>query len=280
MLIAVCSDKGSPGVTTVALALAAGWPDPAHVVEADVYGGDLAVRLRTRWGAPLPPTPTLLTLAAAARSSSDPDLVGRYAVAFTPRLRVLPAHLVAEQATGITQSWQPLAKALAASSTDVVVDLGRVHSGSPAIPVAAAADALVVVARASPESLIHLRERVTRLIPLLGEKAIDPPKVWALLVSRPRHGAGNVADLDDILSVSAAGPYVVGTGFVAHDPAAVQRLEAGEDPAGRLGRTTLLRSARSVAARIHDTATASAAPAAVSAADTTAALWASVSGGS
>lgn len=46
MLFAVCADRGAPGVTTAALALAAARGLPALVVEADPYGGDLALRLR------------------------------------------------------------------------------------------------------------------------------------------------------------------------------------------------------------------------------------------
>ena len=53
MLIALCSDKGSPGVTTTALALGSAWVTPVVVVEADLAGGDLAIRLRPH-GAALP----------------------------------------------------------------------------------------------------------------------------------------------------------------------------------------------------------------------------------
>ncbi len=46
VLVAVASVKGSPGVTTLCVALAACWPDPAGaiVVEADPAGGDVAMR--------------------------------------------------------------------------------------------------------------------------------------------------------------------------------------------------------------------------------------------
>src|SRR4051812_29041479 len=66
VLVALCSDKGSPGTTTASVALASCWPSPAAVVEADPYGGDLAIRIRTETGAVLPETPTVLTLATAA----------------------------------------------------------------------------------------------------------------------------------------------------------------------------------------------------------------------
>ncbi len=77
MLVALCSDKGSPGTTTTALALAAGWPTPAVVIEADPYGGDLGLRLRTETGCVLPETPTVLTLATAARTSTRGGVVQR-----------------------------------------------------------------------------------------------------------------------------------------------------------------------------------------------------------
>ena len=46
MLVAVCSVKGSPGVTTFCMALAAQWPAQTRCVllECDPSGGDLATR--------------------------------------------------------------------------------------------------------------------------------------------------------------------------------------------------------------------------------------------
>ena len=41
MLIAVAADKGAPGVTTTAVALAAVWPRPVLLAECDPAGGDL-----------------------------------------------------------------------------------------------------------------------------------------------------------------------------------------------------------------------------------------------
>ena len=44
-LIAVAADKGAPGVTTTAVALAAVWPRPVLLAECDPAGGDLVYRL-------------------------------------------------------------------------------------------------------------------------------------------------------------------------------------------------------------------------------------------
>src|SRR5262249_61331290 len=65
MLIAVASVKGAPGVTTLALGLAALWPElGAVLVECDPDGGDLAARFGHH------PDPGLASLAAAARTGS------------------------------------------------------------------------------------------------------------------------------------------------------------------------------------------------------------------
>ena len=67
MFIALCGDKGSPGVTTTALVLASAWAGQAIAVEADPAGGDLAIRLHPG-GSTLPETPTVLSVATAARA--------------------------------------------------------------------------------------------------------------------------------------------------------------------------------------------------------------------
>lgn len=246
VLVAVCSDKGSPGATTTALALTAGWPEPAVLVEADPYGGDLAVRMRTDTGRVLPETPTVLTVAAAARTSRDGDLVTSYAQRVNDQLSVVPGPLVAEQSAGVSD-WAPLAASLAASARPVLIDLGRLHAGSPLLPVAAAAELLVVVARADTGSLIRLRERLCRVVPALAARRNSRVLLFPVLVTRERHGTKDLADLERVLDGTDAGPLVAGLGFVAWDPGAVARLEAGEYPGGLLARTSLLRTARRTA---------------------------------
>ena len=43
VIVSVCSDKGSPGVSTLATVLGLVWPGQRVVVEADTAGGDLSV---------------------------------------------------------------------------------------------------------------------------------------------------------------------------------------------------------------------------------------------
>ena len=251
MLIAVCSDKGSPGATTTALALASAWSSPAVLVEADPYGGDLAIRMRTKSGAALPEAPTVLTVATAARTSASPALIARYAQRINDQLSVVPGHLVAEQLTGVPD-WEPFAAAVAASSLPVVVDVGRLHAASPLLPVAAGADVVLVVGRPQTGSVIRMRERLNRLVPALAAHRGAPPRMLPVLVSPNRHGKADADDLQHVLAGTPAGPLITGTGFVALDPGAAGRLESGEDPTGRLARSPLLRTARAVASTIAD----------------------------
>lgn len=249
MLIAVCSDKGSPGVTTTALALASRWPRPAALVEADPYGGDLAIRMRTEAGNVLPETPTVLTLATAARTSQGHQALSRYGQRINDQVLVIPGYLVAEQAAGVGE-WDPLAGLLQKAELPVIVDVGRLHTGSPVLSLAAAADVVVVVGRADTASMIRLRERVSRLVTALVSHRDSPPRIFPTLVGPERHGARDREDLHLLLDDTPAGPLIVGVGHVAFDLAAVQRLLAGQHPAGLLARTKLMRSARRTASEV------------------------------
>ena len=129
MLIAVLCDRGSPGATTTALALGAASAEPTVVVEADPYGGDIALRCTDPHGKPFPETPTVLTVATAARTSLAPDLVISYAHEVTGSTRLVPGHLSAEQSAGITD-WEPLVRQDAAffrpaDPTELVGDATR-----------------------------------------------------------------------------------------------------------------------------------------------------------
>jgi hypothetical protein len=251
MLIAVCADKGSPGVTTTALVLASAWSSPAMVVELDPAGGDLAIRLRVN-GSALPEAPTVLTVAAAARSNRTGDVLERHAHRQSGQVSVVPGAIMQEQMAKVGD-WHPLADALAASDDAAFADVGHLHSGSRLLALAARADVVVTVCRPDATSVIRLRERMARLASELGALRGSPPRLFPLLVTLARHGNKDVTDLRGILDETPAKPFLVGSGFIALDPAAVHRLETGEDPTGRLARTDLMRSARHTAEQLGQT---------------------------
>lgn len=255
MLTVVCADKGAPGTTSTALALAAGWGAPAILVEADHSGGDLGIRIRRPDGSALPEKPTVATLAAAARPEPQaPALARTYAHKVHDNLSVLPGYLVAEQGGGLAQLWDPLAISLESSDTDILVDVGRIHSGAPTLRLAEAADVVVLVGRANLASIIHMRERLNHLVSSLARGRRRPPTVIPLLVTAHRQAEKDLSDLAEILQV--AGLTTAAPAYVAWDPAALARLEDGEDPNGRLSRSILLRSARDAAEQIRSNSSA------------------------
>jgi len=226
------------------------------VVEADPYGADLPLRVTCK-GQALADRETVLTVATAARTGADPQLVARYAQPLNDQVAVVPGPVPAELAASVP-GWEPLAAALVESTRPVMVDLGRVHAASPVLPVAAAAEVVVVVCRGEAASVIRLRERLARLVPALANARGAAPRVFPVVVTRGRYGPGDVADITRAMASTPAGPFMAGTGFIALDAAAVARLHAGEDPHGRLARTALLKSARDVAHQLRDTTTATA----------------------
>lgn len=251
MLIALCSDKGSPGTTTTALALASAWSAPATVVEADPYGGDLAIRLRTDSGGVLPETPTVLTLAAAARSTDGAELVERFTHRINDQVSVTPGPLMAEQTAGVAD-WHSLAARLADTGRPVLVDVGRLHSASPLLPLAARADVVLPVGRADTESMIRLRERAARLVPALASCGDTPPRLFPVLIGLERHRDGDLRDLRQLLDETSAGPIVAGVGHIAYDLTGVRHMLAGQSATGRLARSKLIRSARRTADELLD----------------------------
>lgn len=243
MLIAVCCDRGAPGSTTTALALGVSSAEPTIVAEADPYGGDLAVRCAAPdgRGATFPPTPTVLTVATEARTGVSPSLVASKAHPFTGSTRIVPGHFSAEQARGVKQ-WGPLVDALRAATSRVVADLGRIHVSSPTLPIAAAADVVVVVTRPELGSVLHMKDRVERLAPILAGIRDRPPVFVPVVIAPRRIASGVVEEISRVLAPSNAANVISHVGWIALDPNGVERMYAGR-ASGKDAQTPLLRSA-------------------------------------
>jgi hypothetical protein len=195
VLVAVASVKGSPGVTTLCLALAACWPDPAGVivVEADPAGGDVAMRFG------LAQSPGLLSVAAAARGGTaafgerpeEAQLLWRHAqmlpgdvpvVASPPdagRARGALAVLAAPGPSG-GLAVGPLLAAAEHPGAVLVADCGRVEPGSPVMAVLRSADVMILLTGAHADELAHIARR----IPEIGSWSRHPVLV---LASRDAH---------------------------------------------------------------------------------------------
>lgn len=172
MLIAVASLKGSPGVTTFALALAARWPIDLDgvrgagagcvVVECDPSGGDIATRFD------LAGSPGLVSLAAAARRGDDPGLLWRHTQSLPGGLPVVVAPPGSDQARaalgalalGTPAGMGVMQRAAAIPGAVVIVDCGRLDPDTPTLPVVRGADVMLLLVGARADDLAHLAARL------------------------------------------------------------------------------------------------------------------------
>ncbi len=247
MLTAIASMKGSPGATSTSLALAAVWPRPVVLLEADPAGGDLAYRCKAAYGG-LPYTDrSVLTLAAAMRDGlADPDAITSQAQLLACGVNFIPGVASVAQARGVGNLWSTIAEACQVAEVDVIADLGRLDQTSPVMPIAKAAEVFMPVAATTFDSVMHIHEGLRDLVPALGDER--PLRIVPLLVGRDEYAGSDLAELDRVLGthglpVSQAMP-------IPADPRTLDRLQDGERATGRLSRTLLLRGARAVAASI------------------------------
>ncbi|MET8983198.1 hypothetical protein ABZX85_47270 [Streptomyces sp. NPDC004539] len=152
--------KGSPGVTTTSVGLAAGWPSGGHpvVVECDPAGGDLLARFRLEAGS------GVVSLAAAARHRAGPGLVWQHTQRLPGGLPVAAGPVGAEQArTSLAQltrrGSEVLRWAANRPGTVVIADCGRLDPDSPAWKVIEGADALLLLSGAYDDALAHVATR-------------------------------------------------------------------------------------------------------------------------
>lgn len=253
MLIAVCSLKGSPGVTTFSVALAARWPAPAHCVllECDPAGGDLAARFA------LASSPGLLSLAAAARHDTDADLVWQHTQRLPGGLPAVAAPPGADQARAALtalaadHSRHPdlLREAANTPGTVLIVDCGRVDPGSPALPILRAADMMLLLARPHADDLAHLAAR----LPVVARWSTQP----GLLLVGAGHSAAEVT--------RELGVPVMAV--IPHDRPGAALLSGHPTRGRRPSRSPLGRAASRIAARLAGPLTPAPSPAPLTIAD-------------
>src|SRR6266545_894793 len=149
-LIAIAADKGSPGVTTTSVALAAVWPRPVLLAECDPAGGDIVYRLPGDGGERLDSRRGLLSLAVAARRGLQPHQVWEHVQKLRGGLDVLAGVTSAEHGAGLEALWGPVGAVLAAlPQADVIADCGRIGVDGPYYDFLAHAAAVVMITRAT-----------------------------------------------------------------------------------------------------------------------------------
>ena len=241
-VIALVSIKGSPGVTTAALALGAVWSRPILVAECDPAGGDVAAGLLR---GEAPPTGGLLSLAVAARRPLPPGAALGHCIRLSEDdgYLLLPGLLDPAHAAAVTPAWATIAAAFRDLGdppvcVDVLADCGRFGHDSP-VDVIVGSDVLVVVLRPTLRQVQAVRFQLPSLRAAAARTG-TPPEFGLLLVGDEPYGSDEVA--------SALGVPVLAT--LADDPASASTLSDGAPRRRGFDRSPLIRTARNAAQRL------------------------------
>lgn len=242
-LIALCSAKGSPGVTTTALALTYAWPltgdNRVVMVEADPMGGDVASGfLRGTVG----PDVGVAALAAARNQPFDVALMSAgLALDGTGRRLVLPGLSGSGQGARLDGLWSTLAElASMRRDIDVIADVGRLAPGA-SHPLLARADEVLLVAASSLRAVAAARPVVRRLTDT-NDRHATTRRVAAVVVGERRPYPAD--EVTDSLGVDLAGT-------IAWDPGTAAVFSDGEPMSRRFARSALMRSVSVVARSLH-----------------------------
>jgi hypothetical protein len=228
--IAVCSAKGSPGVTTLACALGAVWPTERQIllVECDPSGGDLAARfgLSAKRGTS--------SLMLEARRLGAADLkISDHLQTLPGGLEVLAGPSGAGAARTVDAGWSDCLRYLTHhdqwstnGSRDLVLDCGRIQPGARGQrAVLGFAEHVLVVSRPTIESLTSTRwiaEQLNRAEDAWSANGAEPySNHWASpLIDAP---AAAPSSFDDPIAgrKSSTGLVLVGQGPVAGSQAAL-----------------------------------------------------------
>jgi hypothetical protein len=243
-LIVIAADKGAPGVTTTALALAAVWPRPVLLAECDPSGGDLVYRFPAAHGGSLDPRRGLVTLAVAARRGLQPGQLWEHTQKMAGGLDVLTGVTNAEQGAGLGTLWGPLGGLFAAmSGGDVIADCGRLGADGPQYDLVAQAAVVLLVTRPNAGDVIRLRDRAAAVAAAASARGRRGFTSAVAVIADQRTLRATAAEVSQAL---AQGDVPAGLiGGIADDPKGAELLRGAWG--GRLDKTLLIRTARETA---------------------------------
>ncbi len=238
-IVPLVAAKGSVGVTTAALTLAAVWPEGRGapvVVECDPGGGDVAARFG------LEVIPGMVSLAAELERSgpADPadsgDQVGGHTQELPGGLRVLVAPTSPEEMRLPLERLAEDLPRLALGKVDLIVDCGRLEASAmrqrtAALRLIQRCGVMVVVVRPELAALQHLNV----WLPTLRSLEVE---VLTLLSGRGPYSPEEIAETMDLRVIGA----------LPHDPAAADVV--GGASGSRPNRSALFRAARPAGAAI------------------------------
>lgn len=231
MIVTLGSVRGSPGVTSWCLLLAAAWPEALGservVLEADVDGGVLGAR----YG--LGVEPGAVSLIASLRHSGVEVVVTEHGRNGAPGLWLVPGPESGEQARSVWSGTAgQVAPQLAGDDRVWLVDAGRLSPSSPTIPLAEWSNIALVVCRAGPEDLVQVPGRVAAM-------QQHAATVGVLVVGKPPYDKSELIDFFGTARV-----------WSVAESSELTRLAGEAMVPGRARRTWLWRSAVEVAAEL------------------------------
>ena len=238
-IVPLVAAKGSAGVTTAALTLAAVWPEGRGaplVVECDPGGGDVAARFG------LGVIPGVVSLAAELERSGPADpadcgnQVGGHTQELPGGLRILVAPTSPEEMRLPLERLAEDLPRLAQAKADFMVDCGRLEASAmrqhtAVLRLIQRCGLVVVVVRPELAALQHLNV----WLPTLRSLDVD---VLALLSGRAPYSPEEIGDTMDLRVIGA----------LPHDPAAADVV--GGASGSRPDRSALFRAARPACAAI------------------------------
>lgn len=246
-LIAIAADKGAPGVTTTALALAAVWARPVLLAECDPAGGDLMYRFPSADGGRLDPRRGMLSLAVVARRGLEQQQVWAHAQKMHGGLDVLAGVTNAEQGTGLNLLWGPLGKLLASiPQADVIADCGRLGPDGPIYDLLAEATMVTLVSRANLGDVIRLRDRATALSNAMEKRGRRSFGSEVIVIADQKRSSVGVAEVNHAIGQGGVPAKLLGA--LADDAKGAELLRG--EWGGKLEKTALVRSAREVSQQL------------------------------
>lgn len=204
--IALVGTKGSPGTTTLALALGAVWPRPVVVAECDPSGGDIG----TRFGLPSDPGMASFVLAVRqdrARPGSTSDRMVEHTQELPGGLRVIVGSPAGDSALALDEE---LARtggpfgSLGDPVSDVILDCGRFMAGaSGQLALLRTVATVVLVAKPEAASLVFAHWMAAKISDQRPDRASG--LVLAVTGDRPMPPAA----MADALSIDLLGAVPV-----------------------------------------------------------------------
>src|SRR5215831_16637733 len=246
-LVAVASDKGSPGVTTASVVLAAVWPRPVLLAECDPAGGDLVYRFPAADGSQLNPGRGMLSLAVAARRGLRPEQIWEHTQTLRGGLAVLTGVSTAEQGAGLDSLWGPVGSTLAQLPRgDVIADCGRIGVDGPQHDLLAQAAAIVLITRHDLGEVVRLRERIPALVAALDRRERMSAVISVVVIADHKRFHIALAEVGEALGHGKG--LIDVAGGLAYDPRAARQLRG--EWGGGLDKSLLARTARDVAGHL------------------------------